>query len=143
MFFSHFNIISYIFSRRFSWNSLSLSEDMNFCFFNFSYFRQFFGFFNLYLLQKKTNDVSIYKIISTVVWHGIVLDCRFSLELSYINIGWHTFYKQHFISNARMKLAKIKQMLSNTLRLNFCCLVEQISCDFNIFLQNWLRVWNF
>ena len=31
-------------------------------------------------------------------------------------------YKQHFISNARLKLAKIQQKLSNTLRLNFCYL---------------------
>ena len=40
------------FSRKFYWNSY-LQEDMNFCFFDFKYFCQFFGFFYLYLLQKK------------------------------------------------------------------------------------------
>ena len=43
---------------------LSLSEDMNFYFFDFNYFRQFYGFFYLYLIQK-TNDFSIYKMISS------------------------------------------------------------------------------
>ena len=71
MFFVNFNIIiSYIFRGDLI---ESLSEDMNFHYFNFNYFRQFFGFFNLYLLQK-TNDVSIYKIISPVFWLGIILD---------------------------------------------------------------------
>ena len=41
------------------------------------------------------------------------------------------FYKQpFFISNVRLKLAKkIKQKLSNTLKLNFCCL--KIICFFH------------
>ena len=32
------------------------------------------------------------------------------------------FHKQHFISNARLKLAKNQANASNTLRLNFCYL---------------------
>ena len=41
-------IISYIFTK----NTFSLSEDMNFYFFIFKYYRQFSGFLYLYLLQK-------------------------------------------------------------------------------------------
>ena len=66
IFFVNFDfIISYIFPGDLI---ESLSEDMN-----FYYFCQFFGFFNIYLLQK-TNDVSIYKMISAVFWLGIILD---------------------------------------------------------------------
>ena len=32
------------------------------------------------------------------------------------------FYKQHFYKQRQAEVGKIKQMLSNTLRLNFCCL---------------------
>ena len=37
------------------------------------------------------------------------------------NVQLHAFFiSSTFISNARLKLAKIQQMLRNTLRLNFC-----------------------
>ena len=62
-----------------SMKSSSLSEDMNasiFYYFKassiFYYFRQFLGLFYLCLLQKKTNDISIYAIIS-VELNGIIL----------------------------------------------------------------------
>ena len=89
-----FNIvISLHFCQKFYWNSLSLSEDMNFYFFDFNYFCQFFGFFYLFTCYRKT-DVSIYKIISAVFWLGIILNrllknCIITLLLlyDYINIG--------------------------------------------------------
>ena len=59
------------FSGKFHWNLSSLSEDMNFYYFN--YYRQFHGFFYLYLIQR-TNDLSIYKIISSAFWPGIISD---------------------------------------------------------------------
>ena len=64
-------MISYIFTK----NSSSLSEDMNFYFFDFNYFCQFCGFFT-FTCYKKVIDFRIYKI-GTVFWLGIILDRLF------------------------------------------------------------------
>ena len=52
LYFNHFNIIISYISRKFYWNSSTLSEYMNYYFFDFNYFCQFFGFFYLYFQQK-------------------------------------------------------------------------------------------
>ena len=66
-------IISYIFSKKIHKNSSSLSEDMNFYFFGFTYFCHFLDSFT-FTCYKKTNDISIYMYV-------IVL----RIVLSYIN----------------------------------------------------------
>ena len=63
----NFNIIvSYIFAENFTEIS-RLSEDMNFHFFDFLLIFQFFGFFT-FTWYKKTNDISICKIIPVLFW---------------------------------------------------------------------------
>ena len=47
---------------------------MNFYFFGFNYFRQFFGFFYLFYEKKKKNDVSIYMVILVAFGLGTILD---------------------------------------------------------------------
>ena len=60
-------IIAYIFLKDFIEIYQSLSEYMNYYFFSF---HQFFGFIYFYMLQK-TNDISIYKIVSAVFLIGL------------------------------------------------------------------------
>ena len=76
--------LSYIFPVNFI--EIRLIEDMNFYFFKFDHFCQFFWIFLTFTYYKKLN-VNIYKIISAVFWLWVISDRLYKIVLSYINTG--------------------------------------------------------
>ena len=77
--------------------------------------------------KQATIPSNLFKSFKNIATGLIFLNKLFEYKLFQLTMSKHVcitrfFYKQHFYKQRQAEVGKIKQMLSNTLRLNFCCL---------------------